>query len=133
MGPDTPQPNSGSFMSSAAGGQNGAGPALLQLMRLRAGNGGALNQNTTNPSMTPPSTPPQGGAMPTPQPTPQPSMGQPMQQPATPEDSLQIAMQALAKYIQAHGEVHMAKNDVPLKKAQASAMSAQNQAPQGGQ
>lgn len=101
-------------MSAAAGGQNGIGPELRQVMNqpTNQGNGSPLNQNSAAPggvAAVPPA--PAGGGMPAP------AGGAPggapqMVVPANSGNDLQIALKALAGYIGSHGKVHEQKHGI---------------------
>lgn len=146
-----PQPNPGSFMSTAAGQPANQGSALMRLMQLRSL--GATPQAGATPL---PAAPVQTGSpismrsmdqaaqqsqtQPQPAPTPQmPSGGgsmapvQPVQAPQTTFDphgqALQIATQALANYIGNHGKALEAAHEVPRKTAEAKVIAASAQPP----
>lgn len=140
-----PQGNPGSFMSQGAGQPQNQGSALMRLMQLRqmgaspqAGNnvplpaapvqtGSPINMNSMNQAG--------GGGQPMPQ-TPnmqQPQPGMNPQASLNPDDQhLDLALNALASYVKSHGSALEAKHNVPLKKAQASAMATQQNPPSSG-
>ena len=142
------QPNPGTFMAAPAGGQNGNGSALLQLLRLQAisGKGPNMVANPTNPQGIQMSQPPQDqGGLPsfsqgsvgnsaTVAPTTSPNVQGGIQPGGAvqTDDNLQLAMTALKNYIDGHTEVLKAKHGVNESKARASLISAQAR-PQGGQ